>query len=816
MKKLLFAAAFSLSSVAIFSQTLTGTISGAVASSQKPVDAATVSILKASDSSLVKMAVTDKTGQFSVPNIKAGKYLVSVSAVGLAKGWSAAFEIIDGKKAIELPLITLEPASAQALQGVTVTVKKPFIEQKIDRMVVNVDAQVSNTGLTALDVLEKSPGIAVDKDGNISLKGKDGVLILIDGKPSYLSGADLANMLRTMPSAQLEQLEIMTNPPAKFDASGTAGVINIKTKKNKARGFNGNFSLGAGMGNFPKSNNSLSLNYRHNKWNLFSSLSYNYNRQNRELTLTRKFSDSATQQLSSVFKQSALTYSKNFGFNGRIGADFYASKKTTIGVVFSGSDYQGLRPSDNTSLIYDAYGNLESQTKANSDVNGRWKNLTANMNFRHEFDSTGRELTADLDYSVYDNSNSQSFSNYFFDKNGGKIQPDEFLNGNLPSNIKIYSAKADYVHPLSKATKLEAGFKSSYVTTDNNAQYTMLENNQWQTDTTRSNHFIYKENINAAYVNANHEFTKKWSAQLGLRMENTNASGRQMIKSQNFDRHYTQLFPTVYVAFTPSEKHQFSVNYGRRIERPDYDDLNPFFNFVDKYTYQVGNPNLRPQFTHNVEMAHTFKSFLTTTLNYSHTKDIINDILEQVDSTQTSFVRKGNIASRKQFGLSVSAGFPIAKWWRTNIYFNGFHNDFEGIINNQKERVQGWAMMTNISNQFTFGKGWSAELSGFYRSKTVQGILVSQPMGVINIGFGKQILKNQGSLRLNFRDPFDLQAFRGYSKYQNVDVTIKNTWDNRVVNLTFSYRFGKQIKGPKSRSQGGADDEQGRVKTGGN
>jgi iron complex outermembrane receptor protein len=816
MKKLLFFTILGLQSWAAIAQTITGSISSSVANVQKPVESATISVLHAADSSLVKMAVSDKGGLFAVQNIKFGKYLIQVSAVGFAKGWSAPFEISEIQKDIQIPAITLETASAQALQSVIVTSKKPFIEQKIDRMVVNVDAQVSNTGLTALDVLEKSPGIAVDKDGNISLKGKDGVMILIDGKPSYLSGADLANMLRSMPSSQLEQLEIMTNPPAKFDASGTAGVINIKTKKNKARGFNGNFSLGAGMGNFPKTNNSLNLNYRYNKWNIYASGSYNYNRQNRNLSLTRKFSDSATHNLQSIFRQSADTYSKNFGYNAKIGADFYASKKTTLGVVFTGFDYQGIRPSDNVSLIYDANSILESQTKARNEVNGRWKNFTGNFNFRHEFDSTGRELTADLDYSVYDNSDKQSFSNYFFDKNGGKIQPDEFLKGNLPSLIKIYSAKADYVHPLSKSTKLEAGFKVSYVTTDNNAQYTQMENNQWVIDSSRSNHFIYKENINAAYVNANHEFTKKWSAQLGLRMENTNASGRQVVKSENFDRHYTQLFPTAYVAFKPTEKHQLSVNYGRRIERPDYDDLNPFFSFVDKYTYQVGNPNLKPQFTHNIELSHTYKSFLTTTLNYSHTKDIINDVLEQIDSTHTSFVRKSNIASRKQFGLSVSAGFPITKWWRTNIYANGFHNDFEGVINNQLERVKGWAMMTNINNQFTLGKGWSAELSGFFRSKNIQGILVSQPMGVINIGFGKQILKNQGSVRLNFRDPFDLQYFRGYSKYQNVDVTIKNTWDNRVVNLTFNYRFGKPVKGPKSRNDGGASDEQGRVKTGGN
>jgi iron complex outermembrane receptor protein len=792
-----------------------GKVSGVVTGSQKSVESASVGLLRAKDSAVVKMAVSDKTGHFEVEKVADGKYLVLIQSVGFAKYYSEAFTISAAQSAYNLKTIVLQGASKK-LEDVTVVAKRPFVEQKVDRTVINVDATPSNTGATVMDILEKSPGISVDKDGNISLKGKQGVMIMMDGKPTYLSGLDLANMLKNLPSANLDQIEIMTNPPAKFDASGNSGVINIKTKKTKTVGYNGSVTASYGQGVLPKSNLSTNLNFRENKFNYFANATVFYNENFGDLVLMRKFRNQTTNELLSLFDQVAKNSRDNQGYNYKVGADYFMNKKTTLGIVVNGYDSRNTEYTDNTTLIKDKNNALTTRTQAINDVKSSYKNIGVNFNLRHVFDSVGNELTADVDYVNYTSGSAQLLSNRFFDNAGNKKSVDEILRGNIPSDIDIYSAKLDFTHPMKGGSRFEAGLKTSYVETDNDAQYANMDfsTNQFVKDANRSNHFLYKENINAAYLNLSKQLNKIWSAQLGLRLENTNLSGNQLTTSQTFKRDYTQVFPTAFIGYTPNDKNQFAISYGRRIDRPNYQDLNPFYNFLDKYTYQVGNPYLNPQFSHNFEINHTFRSMLTTSLNYSTTKDIIQEVLEQVDSTNTSFIKKSNIASRKNIGLSVSLNAPVAKWFRTSIYTNVFNNAFSGVINGKLEEVSGTSFMANMNNQFTFNKGWSGEISGFYRSPAVQGVLVSNPMWGMNIGVGKQVMKNKGAIRLVVRDVFRTQVFSGYSKYQNVDVTINQARDSRVVNLSFTYRFAKG-KTAAQRKRGGAGDEQNRVNTGG-
>lgn len=807
---ILFISIFCFQFGSLFAQNSeTKKIKGQVIGNQKSIEFASVTLFSAKDASALKSTKTDADGRFVFEINQAGTFYVSVQFVGYANFKSEPFEI-STEEVLELKPIALTE-SAQQLNAVTVSSKKPFIEQKADKTVVNVDASPTNTGLSALEVLEKSPGVSVDKDGNVSLKGKQGVLILVDGKQTYLSGPDLANMLRNLSSSNLDQIELMTNPPAKYDASGNSGIINIKTKKLKIKGFNTSITVGGGMGNHPKANESLNLNYRTGKVNLFGNYSYNYNKGSQDLDLNRNFRNQQTQAIESIFGQQSDIVNKSQTHNFKLGADFYASKKTTLGVVINGyfnpADFSSL----NTTNIYNQNYQLQTVTLATGSSKENWKNLGGNFNFKHSFDTTGTELTADADIIHYSSDLSQLFTNEFFNNGGGKIQQDEILRGILPGSINIYSAKTDFTHPLKGNAKLEAGLKSSYVKTDNNANYDNLINGNWQTDTGRSNHFIYKENINAAYVNVSEEFSKKWTAQVGLRLENTSSNGNQLTTGETFKRNYTQLFPTSYLQYSLNDKNQFTLSYGRRIERPDYGDLNPFYYFLDKYTYQVGNPYLQPQFSHNIELSHSFKGFLNTSFSYSTTNNIIQDVIQQVDSTHTSYLKKSNIAKQNSFTLSMNAGFAVTKWWRTNIYAQAQHNQYKGFVNNGNINISGAGFMTNISNQFTLKKGWNLEASGFYRSKMVEGTIVSEPMGVINFAVAKNMLKNKGTLKLNLRDPFDIQMFRGYSKYQNVDVTVKNQWDNRVVNLSFTYRFSKG-KAAASNHRSSAEDEQNRVK----
>lgn len=790
----------------------TGKISGQVIDDgAKPIHSATVSLLTAKDSALVKIAVTDKAGNFEYQNIADSAYLVSVSFVGFEKAYSDVVTILGGNT-INLKAIKLAPETKN-MEGVVVQSKRPLVENKIDKMVVNVDASPTNAGTTALEVLEKSPGISVDRDGNISLKGKAGVIVLVDGKQTYLSGEDLANLLRNMPSSQLDQIEIMTQPSSKYDAAGNSGVLNIKTKKSKQTGFNGTVNLGYIQGFYPKTSNSVNFNYRKGKFNVFSNLSYsrwsNYN----TLELTRIFRKDG--EVTSVFNQETRGRYVGNNYNVRVGVDYSIDKNTTIGIGWNGAYNPREWNSKSQSNILNGFNKLDSVNKAASSTKDPWKNMGMNVNFRKILDTNGKELTADLDYVQYISKNNQSSNNFNFDNLGNPLGDPLLLRGYLPSNITIYSAKVDYVHPLNSTTKFEAGAKSSYVSTDNDARYTLFdhENNDWDTDVARSNHFLYQENINAAYINFNKQI-KKWGFQSGLRFEHTHSLGHQKTTKEKTIRDYAQLFPTAYVSYNLNDKNTFGLSYSRRVQRPNYSSMNPFQYFLDQYTYQQGNPYLTPEFSHNIELSHNFSSKLNTTFNYSATTDIISEVFKQNNDTKVTFVTNENIANRKSYGVAVSYNAPITKWWTTSMYVNASNNHFKGIVNNRPLDAAVTGFMGNMSQQFKFAKVYSAEISGFYRSKMQEdGMMISNPMGVFSFGFGKQILKTKGTIKLNITDPFHVMQFSGYSQFGDIDITVKNKWDNRRVGLSFTYRFskGQNPQAQPRRRGSSAQDEQNRV-----
>jgi outer membrane receptor protein involved in Fe transport len=785
-------------------------LSGKVSATNQPVlSAATITLLKAKDSSVVKMSVTGPDGRYSIDNPPQGRYLIAVSAVGYEKQYSAPFTI-SPDSVTELAAFVLNPKTKD-LKAVTVSARKPLVEQKIDRMVVNVDAFISNTGANALEALEKSPGVQVDKDGNISLKGKQNVIVLIDGRPSYISGAELANMLKGMQASQLEQIEIMTNPPAKFDAAGNAGVINIKTKKNKVKGFNGNVSAGVGQGVYFKTNESLSLNYRNGKVNIFSSYSFNRNNNFQELEIYRRYKKD-NGETDAIFEQVAFMKRRNMSNNLKLGMDYYVTNKTTFGFVLSGAYNPESSINNNTSYLKDPNYVVDSIVTADSRIKGTWKNASVNLNMRHQFDSTGRELTADLDYIVYDNSNNQLFINTSYEPNWIKKREEE-LQGVLPVTVNIYSAKMDYTHPLKGDAKIEAGWKTSYVQTENKANYYL----NGYTDYGKTNYFDYNENINAAYVSLNKQITKKWGLQTGLRFENTNYKGHQHGNPEkgdsSFKRTYNSWFPTVYLSYGADKNNQFGLSYGRRIDRPGYQSLNPFLFYIDPFTYEVGNPYLRPQFSNNYELTHIFKGKLTTTLNYSTTKDLFNETFDQLD--KATIVRRGNIGRRENYGIAVNAQINFAKWLTTMLYTNYSHTRYSGRLYDEDIDIAGGCLQANMNNQFNFKNGWGAELSGWYRSKGVDGQILLMPMGQMAAGVSKQVLKGKGSVKLNVRDIFYTQIPHGDINFKKTEARFRNTRDTRVANVTFTYRFGKPIKNTNGqRKKGGASDEQNRVNMG--
>ena len=823
MKKLILVAVlivYGLLTMTAQGQVKKGHIIGQVLDeNKKTIESATISLLRAKDSALIKSVAADNAGKFEFLNIDDGRYLVSYSAVGHTTLYSQAKEISATQTTINLDPVSLVKKSSE-LKEVAIVARKSFIEQKSDKMIVNVDASPSNAGTSVLDVLEKSPGVMVDKDGNISLKGKQGVTVMIDNKPTYLNATQLANYLRSLPSSAVDQLEIMTNPSAKYDASGNSGIINIKTKKNKVKGFNGSLTLTQTQGVYAKPGGSINMNYRTGKFNLFMNAGYTYWQGFQNLDINRNYLDVNSKKITSIFTQHTHIKFVNPEFNLKFGTDFYLNNKTTIGYVVSG--FRNSENNNSNSLIYlkNAGNTVDSIVSSPSTSKGLWKNGSVNLNFRHQFDSAGTELTADVDYMKYNSSNDQYFNNITYDPDW--VQKNQtILTGHLPSTIDIYSFKTDFSHPFQKGLKLEAGLKTSFVSTSNDANYYNVVNNEELPDTTKTNHFLYRENINAGYINVNKQI-KKWNFQAGLRLENTNYSGHQLgnpytvnNNDSSFSKSYFSLFPTVYISYQANEKNQFTVNYGRRIDRPSYDALNPFLFFLDQYTYQAGNPYLQPQFTDNIEFAHTYKSFLTTTLNYSYTKNFFTETFEQ--EGHATIVRNGNIGSRQNAGIAVSAQIPVSKWWTAIIYGNVSYNKFTGLLYGENINVEATTFLANLNNQFHFGKGWSAELSGFYRTKGVEGQIIVLPMGQVSAALSKQVLKEKGNIKLGARDIFYTQQVKGYINFQQTEATFHNARDSRQISLSFTYRFGKPIKGNQPRRQtGGAGEESNRVKTGGN
>lgn len=788
-----------------------GKVSGSIMdTTQKIIESATISLLQAKDSSTIKFAVSTKEGKYAFEGVADGAYLVSVTAIGHQKGFSPLFVISTENYEVQLGTIDLVPLP-KSMGAVIVVARRPLVEQKIDRTIINVEASVTNVGSSALEVLEKSPGISVDKDGNISLKGKAGVMVMVDGRPTQLSGADLANLLRSMNASQLDQVEIMTNPPARFDAAGNAGIINIKTKKTKMAGYNGSFNVSYGQGMQLKMNEGLNLNYRQAKWNLFTNLSHAYRENRQFLDIQRNFINETTKDVVSHFDQQARMKGSRSSYNGKIGADYFATKNTTFGVVLSGFSSPSTFQNRNQINIYDHNNVLTRETRALSLQQESWENFSTNLNFRQVLDTSGKELTADLDYITYNANNNQSLSNYYFTFKGETAQKGDTLYGHLPQQISIYSGRVDYTMPIKGGARFEAGLKTSFVATDNNAVYDTVHNSVIIRDQNRSNHFQYKENINAAYVNLSRPLSKKWSGQLGLRLENTVAKGNQLTTKETFNRNYTQLFPTAFLQYTADQKNTFVLNYGRRIRRPNYESLNPFIQFLDRYTYQQGNPNLKPQFSHNIEISHTFKGFLTTTLNYTKTNDIIQQVLDQNDATNETYVKQDNIANQRQFGLAVSLNKPLTKWWTSSLYANVFHNRFEGNINHTLVMVDAASLMLNGSHQFKLNKTLTAELSGWFRTAGVEGVIIAGQMGGLNAGLSQQIMNDKGTIRLNIRDIFYTQQFRGAAKYANVDARFQERSDSRVATIGFTYRFSKGKVGGVKRRASSANDEQNRV-----
>ncbi|HEX6914745.1 MAG TPA: outer membrane beta-barrel protein, partial [Chitinophagaceae bacterium] len=600
MKKIILLILASLP-LSVFAQSTQGSVSVSVLNErQQPLENATVELRRDTDSALAKTAIADKNGRAEITGVKPGSYRLRIVMLNYMDQWTTVFKVSGNEPVVEMAGVAMTPSTSTNLNNVTVTARKPFIQKLTDRIVVNVDNSIVNAGSAALDVLERSPGVTLDQNDVISLRGKAGVIIMIDGKPSPMTGADLANYLRGLPSNAIDRIEIITNPSAKYDASGNSGIIDIRMKKDQRLGMNGTITAGYSQGVYPKANAGFTMNYR-NKWvNLFGNYNYAYRVNLNHLVLNRNFYKEGVFN-GSDDKDNYAKMPVSF-HSARLGADFFASKKTLLGFVVNSNFNHFRRDNSNHSVVNDKNGAPYYRFNTSAINNDHSGNAVANINFKHTF-RAGEELTADLDYGVFNNSSLSTTATGFYEVDGTPKSSD-VLDGDQDGKLTLKTAKADYSNSTEKVGKFEIGFKTSYVSSDNDAKFFNVLPSERKIDTTKTNRFFYDEYNHAAYLNYSRE-VKKFSFQIGLRAEQTKINTHQLQKDQRWDSSYLQFFPSAFFNYKIKDQQTVGVSVSRRIDRPGYFQLNPFLFLIDATTYATGKPELLPQLTWSYELSYT-------------------------------------------------------------------------------------------------------------------------------------------------------------------------------------------------------------------
>jgi iron complex outermembrane recepter protein len=783
-------------------------ISGKITSDKQAVENANVSLHRATDSTFVKGELSDAQGVFVFENLLAGSYFVKVSHLGFQPYSSVELQIDAGQASVNLGEIELRQQS-QNLGEVSVVAKKPFVERKLDRLVVNVEGSIVSAGSTILEVLERSPGVVVNQESSIALRGKQGVIVMIDGKPTPLSGTDLINYLKGIPAANIDRIEIVTNPSAKYDAAGNAGIIDIKFKKDQREGYNGNYSLSYGQGRYHKPTISTNLNYRRKKWNLFGNYSFSAPQQFTTFDINRKFF-AENRVLSSVFDQSSYIKQPLQSQNIKAGVDYYLNKQTVLGVMVNANVLDNNRDGFTNSIISEPNGTLRSTAETQNILTEKRSNTFANANLKHSFKQAGRELTMDADWGRFGANTDQNFTTSYFSASRTPLSS-EALRTDQNGGIGVYSIKTDYVHPLAKKAKWEFGLKSSLVKTDNDIQFFDIIGEEEKLDTKRSNHFIYAENVNAAYTNYAKSF-EKTDFQLGLRLEHTYTNGEQITTGERFSRNYAYFFPSVFVNQRISKNHQLSVSYSRRIDRPSYRQLNPFRIFVDPFTYVVGDPTLRPVLSNSYEFNHTFKDKFVTTLGYTQSKEVITDVFAQDDATKISYQIPANLQDFDQVNIGVSIPLAHKKWYNATINASAYWNRYDSPLQGGNLRNEFTSWDARMNNSFILGKnGWSAELSGFYQARNAWGLFIIKNLAQVSMGLQKTSKDRKSTFKLSATDLLYTNHIAVVVNYQNMDFFTDRRWDSRVLMLSFTQRFGSNTVAQARRRNTGVEDEKRRA-----
>jgi iron complex outermembrane receptor protein len=801
-----------LSGPTLLGQALSGTVLDA---DSRPASFAVVKLLKAIDSTLVKGTITTESGQYSFTNLADGRYYLQASGVGVASARSPVVTVMAGQPVTVASLMLT--ATTQTLSSVVVRAKRALVEQQIDKTVLNVAADATAQGKTAYELLQQAPGVVVDPNDNIRMAGKQGVNVFIDGKPTNLSATDLANLLRATPASGIDKVELITNPSARFDAQGGAGIINIRFRRDKSLGLNGNVSAGYGQSDHHRANAAIDLNYRAKRLSLFGNAAVSNNYQITNVLLDRRTGGGQ-------FLQRGYDSDGTRAVVYKAGLDYIidshrAVPRQTIGLVVSGNASGNRFGTFTTTQLINGR-NAPDSSIVNQATNGtsrqpaRNNRTNASLNYRYA-DTLGLELNLDADLTYFQNTSPNLITSDYYNAEGQSLFRRQ-RRFDASTDIRIITLKGDFVKEWkAQHIKLETGVKHTDVSTDNDL-LAFTGAAPELPDASRTNRFAYREIVNAVYASLNRSHGK-WSMQGGLRAEHARVNGRstdlfgQTI--QRPDTAYLNLFPTAFVQYRATDNSQFGINYGRRIGRPSYQDMNPFIYQIDPYTSQRGNPYLRPTYTHSLEASYTYKWATTVKLAYSRTNDFTTDVIRQ--EGLAAYQTVANVGQGDALNLSVSTPYQFTKWWSTYAYAGGTWNRFRGSLSPLESFDQRtFAFEGYMQHSFTISKVWSAQASGFWSAPTRQTIYRIGGLGALNLSVQKKVMQERGKLTLGVDDVLNTMRWRQSADFQTQQFNIDRKWESRRVNIRFSYQFGsRDIKAARERE---SNSDASRIKVKGN
>ncbi|MFD2865440.1 outer membrane beta-barrel protein [Mucilaginibacter antarcticus] len=787
-----------------FAQTVSSGIYGKASDERHlPATAATVILLSAADSSIIKSVTCDDEGKYNMA-AKPGKYLLIISKIGYDQSLTGPYTVETGKR-FAVPEINLIIHLPQ-LKEVSVTAQRSYIDAKPGKVVLYVQGSIIAEGNSVAEILKQAPGVHVDSRGTFAILGKQSALVTIDGKPTNLSGQDLADMLQGMAGTSVQQIELITNPSAKYDAAG-GGVINIVSKKGANAGTNIVINGGGGYGSYYKFNGGLTFNNRKGAFNVFGN--YNYSED-------KKFHDFVTnrtimyQDLLSVYNVSykSIQLSKNHTF--RAGMDVALSPKHSIGFLVSGTVTDNAFVKDNW-LQMSNQGKLDSIINTTSNTDRGLNNISYDLNYLGKLGNKGTTLMADFIYNDVNRKSSEYINNHFNLAGGGAYRAPLYFQNLTPSTIRIWAAKLDVTTPLSKTGVLEAGLKYSNVNSDNDLVFGPKVNGVYTSSPTFSNTFLFKENINSAYVNYIGKMGKV-GVTAGLRAEQTNSDGMSATMNKPVIRHYLNLFPQLQLNYTVNDKHEFNLSYNRGVNRAVYSSINPFLSYVDLYDYFRGNPRLLPQYTDKIELTHTYNKMLQTALYGAVTTDFYDlRVLQQNDSSKVSITSANNFGTYSILGLRLLAPVQFYNWWNASFSLDASYQRIKAYSQNGNLNKGTQDIIFTTTQSFRLSNTILAELSGRYESPNFYGIGQLKSNYWVTARLSKQVFNKKGTINASVSDIFNTLRDRSTINYQNLNVTIYDKVETRVFRIGFTYRFGNASLKNTVKHPAGNEEEQKRA-----